>query len=265
MSALHGRRALVCGSTQGIGKACALEFARLGADVTLLARDGQALRAVRDELAAASPPGAGARHDCLQADFSRPVEVAAAVKADLERSGPAAILLNNTGGPPPGPIVAADAEAFRSAFTAHVLCNQVLAQLLVPGMKELRYGRIINIISTSVKQPIPGLGVSNTIRGAVASWAKTLATELAPYGITVNSILPGFTDTQRLRSLIALKAREEDASEADIERQMKASIPMGRFAAPQELAAVAGFLASPAASYLTGVSLPIDGGRTSCL
>lgn len=265
MSALAGKRALVCGSTQGIGRACALEFARLGAGVTLLARNEQALRTVRDEAIAASPAGASPRHDYLQADFSRPDDVAAVVTKHLERTGPAAILVNNTGGPPPGPIFAADAEAFRAAFTAHVLCNQVLAQLLVPGMKELRYGRIINIISTSVKQPIPGLGVSNTIRGAVASWSKTLATELAPYGITVNNILPGFTDTQRLRALIGTKAREAGVSEADIERQMMESIPMGRFGAPQELAAVAGFLASPAASYLTGVSLPIDGGRTSCL
>lgn len=264
-TALAGKTALVCGSTQGIGRACAVEFARQGARVTLLARDEKGLRRVRDELTAASPAGATVRHDYLQADFSRPEEVAAVVRQHLDRSGPVAILVNNTGGPPPGTIFDADPEAFRAAFTAHLVCNQVLAQLLVPGMKQLNYGRIINIISTSVKQPIPGLGVSNTIRGAVASWSKTLATELAPFGITVNNILPGFTDTQRLRSLIGTKARDAGVSEADIERQMKASIPMGRFGAPEELSAVAGFLASPASSYLTGVSLPIDGGRTSCL
>jgi len=267
-NALAGKRALVCGSTQGIGRACAIEFARQGALVTLLARNEQVLQKVRDEVAAASPAGARSQeagHDYLQADFSRPDEVAAVVRQHLDRSGPVAILVNNTGGPPPGTILDADPEAFRAAFTAHVVCNQVLAQLLVPGMKELEYGRIINIISTSVKQPIPGLGVSNTTRGAVASWSKTLATELAPFGITVNNILPGFTDTQRLRSLIGSKARDAGVSEADIERQMKASIPMGRFGAAEELAAVAGFLASPASSYLTGVSLPIDGGRTSCL
>jgi 3-oxoacyl-[acyl-carrier protein] reductase len=265
LSTLTGKRALVCGSTQGIGRACAIEFARLGAGVTLLARDAQALRKVKDELAAASPAGGAAQHGYLRADFSRPDDVAAVVRRYLDDSGPTAILVNNTGGPPPGPIFDADPEAFRAGFTAHLVCNQILVQLLVPGMKELKYGRIINIISTSVKQPIPGLGVSNTIRGAVASWSKTLATELAPFGITVNNILPGFTDTQRLRSLIGTKARDAGVSEADIEKQMKASIPMGRFGAPEELAAVAGFLASPASSYLTGVSLPIDGGRTSCL
>ncbi len=262
---LEGKRALVCGSTQGIGRACALEFARLGARVTLLARDVKALQKVREEVTAVSPAGPAAQHGSLEADFSRPDDVAAVVRRDLDESGPAAILVNNTGGPPPGPIFTADPEAFRAAFTAHLVCNQILAQLLVPGMKQLEYGRIINIISTSVKQPIPGLGVSNTIRGAVAAWSKTLATELAPFGITVNNILPGFTDTQRLRSLIRTKARGAGVSEADIERQMKTSIPMGRFGAPEELAAVAGFLASPASGYLTGVSLPVDGGRTSCL
>ena len=265
MTPLEGKRALVCGSTQGIGRACALEFSRLGARVTLLARDGKALQKVREEVTAVSPAGPTAQHGYLEADFSRPDDVGAVVRRDLDESGPAAILVNNTGGPPPGPIFAADPDAFRAAFTAHLVCNQILAQLLVPGMKQLEYGRIINIISTSVKQPIPGLGVSNTIRGAVASWAKTLATELAPFGITVNNILPGFTDTQRLRSLIGTKARDAGVSEDDIERQMKTSIPMGRFGAPEELAAVAGFLASPASSYLTGVSLPVDGGRTSCL
>jgi len=262
---LTGKRALVCGSTQGIGRACAIEFARLGARVTLLARDEAAMRKVRDQAAATSPAGSAKDHDFLKADFSRPDEVAAAVRQHLERSGPVAILVNNTGGPAPGAIFDADPDAFRAAFESHLICNQLLAQLLVPGMKELRYGRIINIISTSVKQPLPGLGVSNTIRGAVASWSKTLATELAPFGITVNNILPGFTDTGRLRSLIAAKAREAGVSEEEIERRMKAGVPMGRFGAPEELAAVAGFLASPASSYLTGVSLPIDGGRTSCL
>jgi 3-oxoacyl-[acyl-carrier protein] reductase len=262
---LAGKRALVCGSTQGIGRACAMELARLGARVTLLARDKKALEKTAAEAAAVSPAGPAAGHGFLVADFGRPDEVAGAVRGDLERSGPVAILVNNTGGPPPGPIVDAGPDAFRAAFDAHLVCNQILAQLLVPGMKRLNYGRIINIISTSVKQPIPGLGVSNTIRGAVASWSKTLAAELAPHGITVNNILPGFTDTGRLRSLIATKAREAGVSEAEVERQMVASVPMGRFGTPEELAAVAGFLASPASAYLTGVSLPVDGGRTSCL
>jgi len=265
----------VCGGTQGIGKACALEFARLGAAVTLLARNEEALRRVRDDLAAAATGNAGAagkatgagapRHDYLRADLSEPESVRAVVARHVEATGPFEILLNNTGGPPGGPIVEAPPDAFLSAFSAHMICNQVLAQTLIPGMKRAGYGRIINIVSTSVRQPIKGLGVSNTIRGAVASWAKTLAGELAPFGITVNNILPGATATERLRSLIQAKARSAGVGEGEVEREMKAEIPMGRFAGPEEVAQGAGFLGTPAAGYITGVSLPVDGGRIACL
>jgi len=223
---------------------------------------------VRDEIAAAAGAQAGSgapRHDFLRADFAEPDSVRAVVARHVERAGPVEILLNNTGGPPAGPIVEADPEAFLAGFSAHLICNQVLAQTLLPGMKAAAYGRIINIISTSVKQPIRGLGVSNTIRGAVASWAKTLAGELAPFGITVNNVLPGATATERLRSLIQSKARAAGISDDEIERQLKSEIPMGRFAGPEEIAAAAGFLATPAAGYITGISLPVDGGRTSCL
>ncbi len=266
MYPLAGKRALVCGSTQGIGRACADEFARLGAGVTLLARDAAALDRVRDELAAASVQASPeARYDTLRADFGHPDEVRQVVKAHLDATGPIAILLNNTGGPPPGPIAEADPEAFRAAFSAHLICNQILAQLLLPGMKTIGYGRIINIISSSVKQPLPGMGVSNTIRGAVASWSKTLASELAPAGITVNNILPGFVDTGRLRSLIRTKAVTSGATEQEVAQQMRGMVPMGRFGKAAELGAAAGFLASPAAGYITGVSLPVDGGRISSL
>ena len=266
MIPLDGKRALVCGSTQGIGRACALEFARLGAQVTLLARDAAALDRVREELASAS--GKNSRtvhHASLRADFSDSEAVRSVVKRHLEATGPVAILLNNTGGPPPGPIADAAPEAFEAAFAAHLICNQILAQLVVPGMRKIGYGRILNIISSSVKQPIPGLGVSNTIRGAVASWAKTLSGELAPFGITVNNILPGCIDTQRLRAIIRDRAGDTDTAEADVEGVLKRSIPMGRFGTPEELAAAAGFLASPAAGYITGVSLPVDGGRITSL
>ncbi len=261
MQPLEGKRALVCGSTQGIGRACAMEFARLGARVTLLARDETALRRVRDEL----DGGAGRQHDYLCADFSDPDAVRGVARRQIEKTGPISILLNNTGGPPPGTIADADAAAFLAAFSAHLLCNQALAQTLVPGMKESGYGRIINIISTSIRQPIPGLGVSNTIRAAVASWSKTLSAELASFGITVNNILPGLTATGRLRSLIQTKARASGRSEAEVEEEMKAGIPMGRFARPEETAAAAGFLATPGASYITGVSLQVDGGRVSSI
>ncbi len=269
MGPLGGKRALVCGATQGIGRACAFELARLGARVTLLARNADALARVRDELEAAAADAAsgGGRtgHDDLRADLGEPESVRALVSRHVERTGAVEILLNNAGGPEAGAIVEASPHAFLSAFSAHLISNQVLAQTLVPGMKQSGYGRIINIVSTSVRQPIPGLGVSNTIRGAVAAWAKTLAGELAPFGITVNNVLPGATATERLRSFIRSKARAAGVDEDEVERRMKADIPTGRFAAPEEIAAAAGFLATPAAGYITGVSLPVDGGRMTCL
>jgi len=270
MGPLSGKRALVCGSTQGIGRACAFEFARLGARVTLLARDEAKLRNVRDELARAGAAGGDPqaddrRPDHLCADFDDPEAVRRVVAGHLDRTGPIEILLNNTGGPPGGPIAAASPEAFLAAFSAHLVCNQLLAQTLIPGMRQRGFGRIINIVSTSVRQPIEGLGVSNTIRSAVAGWAKTLAGEVAAHGITVNNVLPGATATGRLRSLIQAKARAAGVPEEEVERRMKAEIPMGRFAAPEEIAAAAGFLATPAAGYITGISLPVDGGRIACL
>ena len=133
------------------------------------------------------------------------------------------------------------------------------------GMKQAGYGRIINIISTSVKQPLKGLGVSNTIRAAVANWAKTLSLELAPFGITVNNVLPGATKTQRLSSLIEAKSVKTGHSIESLEQEMKAEIPMARFAEPAEVAAAVAFLASPAAAYISGINVPVDGGRTGCL
>lgn len=262
-SPLAGKRALVGGSTRGIGRACAIELARLGAGVTLLARDEQALRRTQDELA---PMGAGGSpHDYLVIDFADPGRVDRMIRDYVRRFDPVEILVNNTGGPPAGPIAEAQPNEFLAAFSSHLLCNQLLAQAVIPGMKRAKYGRIVNVVSTSVKQPIPNLGVSNTIRAAVASWAKTLAGEVARYGITVNNVLPGATFTDRLRSLIAERARSVGVSPQEIEQTMKAEIPARRFAQPEEIAAAVGFLASPAASYITGVSLAVDGGRTSCL
>lgn len=252
---------MVCGSTQGIGRACAEALARIGADVTLVARDEAALARVRDGLSR----DAGQRHACLAADFRRPAELRARVAAHVDQSGPIVILVNNTGGPPAGPIAEATPDAFLDAFQMHVVCNQLLVQTLVPGMKSSGYGRIVNIISTSVRQPIPGLGVSNTTRAAVASWAKTLAGELGPFGITVNNVLPGYTETARLRSLIAARAQREGQTPEQIEARMRGDIPLGRFGSSGEIAAAVAFLASPAASYISGVSLPVDGGRISAV
>lgn len=261
MTTLSGRRALVCGSTQGIGRASAEALAQAGAEVVLLARNEEQLRAVRDTL----PTGEGVAHDFLLADFTDPGPVRRVVAEYLNRQRPFHILVNNTGGPPPGPAFEASEDAFRAAFAMHLLCNHALVQTVVPGMRREGYGRIVNIVSTSVREPIQGLGVSNTIRAATAGWAKTLSKELGPDGITVNNVLPGSTRTGRLESLIASRAKAGNTTVAAIEQAMTSEIPLRRFAQASEIAAAVAFLASPAAGYITGVSLPVDGGRLASL
>jgi 3-oxoacyl-[acyl-carrier protein] reductase len=256
---LRDKQAVVCGSTQGIGKATALELALLGASVTLVARNEEKLHQTLSELDSSQ----GQQHDFLVADFSQPDVLAEKIAAYAGQKPAVHILVNNTGGPAGGPILEATPEAFRQAFSNHLICNHLLVQALVPLMKKAQYGRIINIISTSVKQPIPGLGVSNTTRGAVANWAKTLSYELASFGITVNNVLPGATVTGRHTSLIAAKAQSTGQSVADIEAGMLQSIPAARFGEPEEVAAAAAFLATPAAAYINGVSIQVDGGRLS--
>ncbi len=258
---LSGKNALVCGASQGIGRAIALELASLGSSVTVCGRNAASLEGVRSELSTA----AGRTHYVLVADFIRPDEVKAAAEKHVAAVGPFSILINNTGGPPPGPAHLAEPAAFLAAFTQHLVCNQLLVPALLPGMKAAGYGRIINIISTSVKQPIPNLGVSNTIRAAVANWAKTLAGELGRFGVTVNNVLPGPTETARLFAILDNRAAKNSKSRAEIDAEEKAAIPLGRFAQPEEIAAAVAFLASPAASFITGVNLPVDGGRTGCL
>lgn len=258
---LAGKKALVCGSSQGIGKAVAYELASLGASVTLVARNEAKLQAALKEL----PHVHNNQHDYLCMDFTEPEKVQQKIADYLKKNPEIHILLNNSGGPKPGTILTAVPKEFQEAFSQHLLMNHILAQALIPGMKKVGYGRIVNIVSISVKEPIPGLGVSNTIRAAVASWAKTLATELAPFGITVNNVLPGYTNTERLRSLIAEKAKQANKTEAEMADQMRSLIPARRFAESSETAAAVAFLASPAASYITGVNLPVDGGRLGCL
>lgn len=258
---LDGRRALVCGSSQGIGLATAQLLASQGAHITLLARDPAKLASALTRVPCAN----GQRHQQLVADFSQPEAVAQALAHYLAGGERCDILINNTGGPAPGPAHSATPEQFLLAFNQHLICNQLLVQALLPGMKAAGYGRIINVISTSVKQPIPNLGVSNTIRGAVANWAKTLAGELGPFGITVNNVLPGATKTTRLEAIFNNKAQKAGVSVHDIEEEEKQTIPLRRFAEPEELASVIAFLASPAASYVTGINVPVDGGRTLCL
>ncbi len=258
---LIGKDALVCGSTQGIGKACALELASLGANVTLVARNEQALETVLAELDTSHDQ----THQYLIADFSDADAVKNKIEAYMATKQAMHILVNNTGGPAPGEAIQAQAQEFVKAFSAHLLCNHHLVQAVVPLMKVEGYGRIINIISTSVKVPIPGLGVSNTIRGAVANWAKTLSRELAPFGITVNNVLPGMTKTARLDAIIENRAKKQGISTEECSQQLQANIPAKRFAEVEEVAAAVAFLASPSAAFINGINLPVDGGNTPSL
>jgi len=256
---LTGRRAVVCGSTQGIGNACAVALAERGASVVLIARHREALDKVRESL----PSAGDQQHDVIVADFNEWEQLRDRVQDFASSSSPAHILVNNTGGPPAGPVFEATPEDLLKAFTQHTICNQVLVQAFAAGMRDEGYGRIINIISTSVIAPIRNLGVSNTIRGAVANWARTLAGELGPLGITVNNVLPGFTQTARLQSLLRGRAERAGAELEEIEANIANSIPLRRMADPSEIASVVAFLASPGGSYVNGVNLPVDGGRTA--
>jgi 3-oxoacyl-[acyl-carrier protein] reductase len=257
---LTGKHALVCGGSEGIGRATAHELALLGADVTVLARRAEVLERVAAEL----PRREGQQHAFIAADMADSVRLRAQVEA-LANGRPVHILVNNTGGPPGGPAHGADAAAFLDAFNKHLIAGQALVQAVLPGMRAAGWGRIVNIISTSVKEPIANLGVSNTIRGAVASWAKTLSSELGPYGITVNNVLPGYTRTQRLDQILRDRAQATGKSEDEVAAGMLATVPAGRFAQASELGAVIAFLCSPAAGYVNGVNLPVDGGRTKSL
>jgi len=255
----RNKNALICGSTAGIGKASAMELASLGATVTLVARNEEKLKQVLTDL----PSENGQKHNYLVADFSNPDALKETLNKGITKNYH--ILLNNTGGPKGGPIFNADLTEFTAAFSQHLLCNQVLVQAVVPGMKEENYGRIINIISTSVKQPIEGLGVSNTIRGAVANWSKTLAAELGPFGITVNNVLPGATATERLDQIMINIGKKIGKSPKEASELMKSIVPARRFAQPEEIAYAVTFLASEAAGYINGINLPVDGGRTKSL
>jgi 3-oxoacyl-[acyl-carrier protein] reductase len=257
---LTGKHALVCGGSEGIGRATAHELALLGADVTVLARRAEVLERVAGEL----PRREGQQHAYIAADMADGMRLRAQVEA-LATQRPVHILVNNTGGPPGGPAHGADAAAFLDAFNKHLVAGQALVQAVLPGMRAAGWGRIVNIISTSVKEPIANLGVSNTIRGAVASWAKTLSGELGPFGITVNNVLPGYTRTQRLDQILRDRAQATGKPEEDISAGMLATVPAGRFAQASELGAVVAFLCSPAAGYVNGINLPVDGGRTKSL
>ena len=242
---LDGKRALVCGGTSGIGKAAAEALIACGSEVVILSRSASG-------------------NNTISCDLEDLDSLKVSVNKEIESNGPFEILINNSGGPPSGPLIDAKPSDFEKAFLRHVLASQTLVQLLLSGMQKSEYGRIINIISTSVKEPIPGLGVSNTIRGAMASWSKTLSKELPPC-ITINNVLPGFTNTERLTELKETLSEQKGISQDEVENAWLSTVPEGRLADPSELGHVIAFLASPAASFVRGVSLPVDGGRTGSI
>ena len=255
---LKNKNAVVCGSTQGIGEASAIELAKLGANITLAARNKDKLLEVLNRLDTSK----GQSHSFICVDFSNTEKL----KSELDLlNNRYHVLINNTGGPPSGSIIDASVKSFEDAFKMHLVNNQILVQKFIEGMKKEGFGRIVNIISTSVKAPIPGLGVSNTIRAAVANWAKTLSLEVGSFGITVNNVLPGFTNTNRLKSLIIKKAENQGESEENISKSMRSKVPASRFGEANEVANAVAFLCTPAASYINGINLPVDGGRTNSL
>ena len=242
---LDGKRALVCGGTSGIGKAAAISLSECGAEVVILSRSASG-------------------ENTLTCDLEDLDSLTISVTKEIEKNGNFEILINNSGGPPSGPLIDATPHDFEKAFRRHVLASQTLVQLILPGMKTANYGRIINIISTSVKEPIPGLGVSNTIRGAMASWSKTMSKELPP-SITINNVLPGFTNTERLIELKKTLSEQKGISQEEVENAWLLTVPEGRLADPSELGKVVAFLSSPAASFVRGTSIPVDGGRTGSI
>lgn len=257
---LEGKHALVCGASLGIGRACAIELAKAGAQITAIARSTEKLETLMREL----PSTGSSSNTFLAADMDHPEEFRQKIRSHLKTAGPVQILINNTAGPPHGPLLEADEQDFLSTFQRHVLTSHFLVKECLPSMQASQYGRIINIISTSVREPIVGLGVSNTIRGAMAGWSKTLSKELPPH-ITINNILPGFTATDRLAELRDAIARNHGKNREEIEKEWIAQIPERRLGEPQDIGRVVAFLASPASSYIRGVSLPVDGGKMHAL
>ena len=253
---LRGKVALVAGSSQGLGRAIAEELAAEGAAIVLCARGKAALEAARSEIASRS----GVPVTAVVADLSRSDEARRLAEAAMRAHGRVDVLVTNAGGPPSGPFESHDEAAWQATVRLTLLAVVELIRAVLPGMKERRFGRILNVTSIAVKQPVDGLILSNAVRAAVTGMARTLANETAPFGITVNNLMPGYTRTERLTELVqALVAREKTTPEA-VEAGWKRETPAGRLGEPRELAALAAFLASERASYITGQSIAVDGG-----
>lgn len=258
---LTNRTALVCGASQGLGLASATELALLGANVIAVSRNEDKLKAAISQLDTSKAQ----QHTYFALDLSKPDLVKQTVSAYLAKSNVIHILINNAGNTPAAPMIETDPAEIEKAFRTHVISSHVLAQLVVPGMKSAGFGRIINIVSTSVKQPINGLGISNMVRAAVANWAKTLANEISNFGITINNVLPGFINTDRLNYLFSKQASDRGLTREDIFEMTVSAIPVKRVGEPGELGAALAFLCSPAAAYINGINLPVDNGRTGSL
>mgnify|MGYP003320481996 FL=1 len=255
-TALQGKHALVCGASKGIGRATAQMMAKAGANVTVCARNADSLKALCEELTELGP----GKHTAMTLDLENQEAISEQIPALLKQQGPVHILINNAAGPPGGPLLANTLEDFEAPFKRHLHAAHTLTQLIAPGMEQEGYGRIIQIISTSVKEPIPNIGLSNTLRGAMASWAKTLSRELAPC-ITINNVLPGFTNTGRLGSLASSIQERTGKSLEEVQEGWLNQVPIERLIEPLETASAIAFLALPASGGIRGVSLAVDGGR----
>lgn len=253
---LRGKVALVAASSRGLGRATAEELAAEGADLVMCARSEGPLR----EAATAIERASGVRVVALPADLADPDAVDRVVAQALGTFGRVDVLVTNTGGPPAGPFESHSREAWHEAVRQNLDSVLNLVRPILPGMKERRWGRIINVTSITVKQPVDNLILSNSVRAAVTGFARTLATEVAPFGVTVNNVLPGYTRTQRVEELAAKTAATRGGSPADAFAAWEREIPMRRLGEPREFGALVAFLASERASYITGTSVPVDGG-----
>ena len=252
---LSGKNALVGGSSAGLGKAIAVQLAQSGASVTLMSHSEEKLQNIVDEL----PKDQGQEHQLLTVDFNDFEDYKKIVTAYFQENS-IDILVNNTQGPSAGTALEKDVEDYQQAFDLLFKVAAFTTELALRKMRNNKWGRIINVASVSVKEPLPYLVLSNSIRAAVVTWAKSLATEVGPDQITVNSVLTGYFDTQRITDLNARKAKQQGISEDEVLKEMESKVPVRRIGKPEEYGYLVAFLASEQASYITGTQIPIDGG-----